>query len=328
MFFFRLSKLEYACSGKQRDNMKVFASTLLLMRRQFPSLSSLFAFEVVYRLQSVRLAANELSLTQGAVSKKIQALEEFFQQPLFERHSSGLIRTAAAELLWTRLPPCLDELEGVMLDVLASKHGGGVLNLAVVPTFATKWLMPRFPRLNESCPELTVNLTIHLDRFEFTGSGLDAGIVFGQPDTWPHCEHHLITNETQVAVCSPDFIKRHGRPKRPQDVSNFTLLHSVSRPYSWSRWFESRGMTVPGVVPGPRFELFSMVAEAAKAGLGIALLPEMFITDELRRRSLIKLFPSEKQSEGAYYFIYPNRKASIPGLVTFQQWLLNEAKTT
>jgi DNA-binding transcriptional LysR family regulator len=85
-------------------------------------------------------------------------------------------------------------------------------------------------------------------------------------------------------------------------------------------------MTVPAVVPGPRFELFSMVVEAAKAGLGIALLPEMFITDELKRRTLIKLFPAERQTDGAYYLIYPNRKASLPGLISFQEWLLDEAK--
>lgn len=311
---------------KWRDNAYRSSRFFPHMRRHFPSLSSLIAFEVVYRLQSVSTAANELSLTQSAVSKKIQLLEEFFQQPLFERHPSGLVRTAAAELLWTRLPRCLDELEGVMLEVLASKHGGGVINLAVVPTFATKWLMPRLPKLNDACPELTVNLTIRLNQFEFTGTGLDAGIVFGKPEAWPHCEHHLIANETQVVVCSPDFMKRRGRPKSPQEVTDFTLLHSASRPYAWPRWFETRGLTVPAVVPGPHFELFSMVVEAAKAGLGIALLPEMFISEELRRRTLIKLFPAERQTDGAYYFIYPNRKAALPGLISFQQWLLDEAK--
>lgn len=294
------------------------------MRRHFPSLSALIAFEVVYRLQNISAAANELALTQSAVSKKIHTLEEFFQQPLFERHSSGLHRTTAAELLWTRLTPCMDELEGVMQEVLASRHGGGVLNLAVVPTFAAKWLMPRLPKLNEANPELTVNLTIQLDRFEFTGSGIDAGIVFGRPD-WPHCEHHLIAGETQVVVCSPDFAKRHGRPKRFADLSNFTLVHSASRPYAWPHWFEKHDIAVSTVLAGPRFELFSMVTEAAKAGLGIALLPELFVTDDIRRRSLIKLFPAEKQSDGAYYFIYPKRKANIPGLISFQQWLLAEA---
>ena len=85
-------------------------------------------------------------------------------------------------------------------------------------------------------------------------------------------------------------------------------------------------MAEPAIIPGPRFELFSMVAEAAKAGVGIALLPEMFVADEIRRRSLTKLFPPEKQSDGAYYLVYPQRKASIPGLISFQRWLLEEAK--
>ncbi|PUA16928.1 LysR family transcriptional regulator [Glaciimonas sp. PCH181] len=295
------------------------------MRRNFPSLSALIAFEVVYRLQSISAAAIELSLTQSAVSKKMLALEDFFQQPLFERHSFGLNRTIAAELLWARLPRCLDELEGVMLEVLASRHGGGVLNLSVIPTFATKWLMPRLPRLKDAYPDLTINLSIQIDRFEFTGSGQDAGIVFGQPDLWPHCEHHLIAEERQVVVCSPDFIKRNKRPKRPQDIANFTLIHSTSRPYAWPHWFENHDIAITTDIPGPRFELFSMAAEAAKAGIGVALLPEMFVSDELKRRSLIKLFPSEKQVDGAYYFVYPHRKATIPGLISFQHWLLAEA---
>lgn len=296
------------------------------MRPHLPSLSTLTAFEVVYRLQSISGAAHELALTQSAVSKKIHALEAYFRQPLFERHAGGLRRTTAAELLWNRLTPCLDELEGVMTEVLAARHGGGVLNLAVAPTFAAKWLMPRLPKLYEASPELSVNLTIELERVEFSGSGIDAGIVFGRPD-WPQCEHHLIAGETQVVVCSPDFIKRHGRPKRFADLAGFTLLHSTSRQHAWPQWFEKHDMAVSGVLPGPRFELFSMVAEASKAGLGIALLPEMFVTEEIRRRALVRLFPAEAQADGAYYLIYPKRKATMPGLISFRQWLLAEAGT-
>lgn len=294
------------------------------MRRNFPALSALAAFEVVYRLQSISAAAAELALTQSAVSKKIQTLEAFFEQPLFERRAAGMHRTAAAELLWARLPPCLDELEGVMLEVLASRHGGGVLNLAVSPTFATKWLMPRLPQLYETHPDLTVNLSVELGNVEFGGSGLDAGIVFGRPE-WRNCEHHLIVEETLVPVCSPGFLRRHGRPKRRQDLPDFTLLHQTSRPQAWSQWLEPYGMEAPAILPGSHFELFSMVAEAAKAGLGIALLPEMFVADEIQRRALTKLFAPEKQSDGAYYLVYPKRKASIPGVISFKRWLLGEA---
>lgn len=297
------------------------------MRRRLPALSALAAFETVYRLLSISQAADELALTQSAVSKKIQGLEAFFAQPLFVRHTNGLRPTAAAELLWERLPPCLDELEGVMMNLLASRDGGGALNLAVVPTFATKWLLPRFPRLFESYPNLTVNLSVRLDPFEFTGSGLDLGIVFGTPsDDWRHCEYHLIMEETLVPVCSPSFIKRHGRPRRHKELQEFTLLHQTSRLYAWPLWLRQHDLVVPEVMPGPRFELFSMIAEVARAGLGIALLPEMFVVEDIRRRELTKLFSAEKNTRGAYYLIYPKRKANIPGLNVFKNWLLAQVE--
>ncbi len=302
----------------------VRSSANLTMRRNLPSLPALYAFEMVYRLQNISAAAKALAFTQSAVSKKIQALETYFEQPLFERRASGLVPTAAADLLWARLPPCLDELEGVMQEVLASRHGGGVLNLAVFPTFATKWLVPRLPLLYQAHPGLTINLKIQLSRVDFGGSGLDAGIAFGRPP-WANCEHHWIADETLVPVCSADFIARHGRPDSLRDLTRFTLLHQTSRPDTWSNWFDFHGISAPIGVPGLHFELFSMAAEAAKAGLGIGLLPAMFVADEIKRATLIALFPPEKQSDGAYYLIYPKRKAGLPGLMSFQRWLIAQA---
>ena len=298
------------------------------MRRHIPSISALAAFETVYRLRSISHAANDLALTQSAVSKKIQGLEQMLGQALFVRHASGLQPTAAADLLWEKLPPCLDELEAVMLDLLASRQGGGTLNLAVVPTFATKWLLPRLPKLYEAYPKLTVHLTVRLEQFEFVGSGLDAGIVFGMPtDAWRNCESHLLCAERLVPVCSPAFIKRHGRPRTHQDLPRYTLLHQTSRLYAWPLWLRQHDIVVPELMPGPRFELFSMISELAKAGLGIALLPEMFVAEEIRRRQLTKLFAAEQNVNGAYHLIYPRRKASMPGLGSFRTWLLQEART-
>ncbi|MFT0546767.1 LysR family transcriptional regulator [Allopusillimonas ginsengisoli] len=294
------------------------------MRPHFPSLAALAAFEIVYRRLSISEAAHELSLTQSAVSKQIKALELFFGHDLFERRARGLVATPAADLLAARLAPCLDQMEGLVREMHAVRQGGGVLKLAVVPTFATRWLMPRLRHLAQHHPNLVLNLSTQLDRFEFAGSGLDAGIIFGTPD-WPNCDYSLIATENQVVVCSPDFLQRFGRPAKRKDLSGFPLLHSASRPNAWSRWFEAHGQPEPAGISGPRFDLFSMVAEAALAGLGIALLPEILIREELKQRALVALFPVETYSEGAYYFIYPKHKAHMSGLQTFQTWLLAQA---
>ena len=293
------------------------------MRRVLPSLPALYAFEMVYKLQNISAAADALALTQSAVSKKIQALETYFDQPLFERRATGLVPTAAAELLWARLPHVLDELEGVMQEVLSSRDGGGVINLAVFPTFATKWLVPRLPLLQEAHPGLTVNLKIQLGRVDFGGTGLDAGIVFGRPG-WPQCEHHRLFGETLVPVCSPAFLARHGRPASRAQLADFTLLNQTSRADSWPNWFAAHGLPAPRKEKILDFDLFSMAVEAAKAGLGIGLLPAMFVADEIERQALVALFEPHQQSDSAYYLIYPRRKAPLQGLIAFRRWMLEQ----
>lgn len=140
--------------------------------------------DYVYRMQSISSAAQELALTQGAVSKKILALEDYFGQALFERLASGLRRTSAADRLWTRLPQCLDELEEVMAEVKSHGSCSGVLNLAVCPTFATKWLVPRLPLLYQAHPDISLNLRVQLANVHAVARGKDAGIAYGQPG-WP-----------------------------------------------------------------------------------------------------------------------------------------------
>ncbi len=291
------------------------------MRRNLPSVNALHAFEVVYRMHNISTAATELSLTQSAVSKKILALEDYFEQPLFDRQSSGMRPTPAAELLWARLPQCLDELEGVMFEVQTLVNGGGVLNLAVFPTFATKWLVPRLPLLYQSNPGLTLNLRVQLAPLDFVATGLDAGICFCEPN-WSGCEHHRLAEETLMPVCSPGYLHAKGPIERMTDLRTQTLLHQLGRPESWEKWFELNQL---GPVPGNQgmhFELFSIIVEAAKAGLGIGLLPAIFVEDEIRQGSLVPLFPAQRLSERAYYLVHPKRKASLPGLMTFKKWLL------
>ncbi|MES3021718.1 MAG: LysR substrate-binding domain-containing protein [Pseudomonadota bacterium] len=295
-----------------------------IMRRHLPTVPALHAFEVVYRRQSISAAASELALTQGAVSKKILALEEYFRQPLFERLPSGLRRTSAAELLWARLPQCLDELEAVMTEVKALDIGAGVLNLAVFPTFATKWLVPRLPLLYKTQSGLSLNLRVQLERVDFLATGLDAGITFGEP-TWPDCEHHWFANEELIPVCSPDYLASAGPINATGDLRSHPLLHLLPRTDRWDRWFEYHDHDPTAVKQGMYFELYSIVLEAVKAGLGVGLLPAIFVNDDIRKGSLIPLFGAITLSNNAYYLVYPKRRAALPSLIAFRQWLMEQA---
>lgn len=290
------------------------------MKRNLPAVSALYAFEVVYRLQSISAAARELALTQGAVSKKIIALEGYLGRTLFERQSSGLRRTSAAEMLWARLPQCLDDLEEVMADVKSLASHGHVLNLAVCPTFATKWLMPRLPLFYDDNPAVLVNLRVQLDNVDSLDAGMDAGIAFGQPG-WFGCFHYPIASEELLPICSPRYLDTHGPITRVHDLHRQTLLHQRTRSDHWERWFRLHGSHCYSQQKNMCFELFSLVVEATKAGLGVGLLPAIFIQEELRNGDLIALFDAVSVSTDAYYLICPQNKAAHPSLITFKNWI-------
>ena len=294
------------------------------MRRNLPSVTVLHAFEVVYRLKSISAAAQVLALTQGAVSKKILALEEYFGQALFERQASGLHRTSAAERLWSRLPQCLDALEEIMADVKAPASRSGVLNLAVCPTFATKWLVPRLPLLYQQHPDISLNLRVQLDNVDVLASGIDAGITFGQPG-WEGCDHYLIANEDLIPVCSSDYLKTYGPIRTIAELQAHTRLYQMTRLNHWERWFAAHGVPMGPVAPQKcmYFELFSIVMEAAKAGLGVGLLPAIFVQDEIKNGSLVDLFDAVSLSDDGYYLICPKHKAGLPALDAFRLWVMS-----
>lgn len=292
------------------------------MRRNLPTVTALYAFEAVYRMQSISAAAQALALTQGAVSKKILALEDYFGKALFERQASGLRRTQAAETLWTRLPQCLDELEQVMAEVKSAASCNGELNLAVCPTFATKWLVPRLPLLYEAHPGLSLKLRVQLANVDFLASGIDAGITFGTPG-WTGCDHDLIANEGLIAVCSPAYLKASGPIRNILDLRCHTLLHQQTRPDHWERWFAFHGAACAAPQKGMFFELFSLVMEAAKAGLGVGLIPAIFVQEEIEHGNLVALFDPVSLSDDGYYLICPKGRSALPSLAAFRAWVMS-----
>jgi LysR family glycine cleavage system transcriptional activator len=273
------------------------------MRRKIPSTAALSAFEAAARHQSFTKAADELAVTQSAICRQIGALEEFLGVPLFRRSRRGVVLTDAGMEYSRKVTSRLDEVERDALELMAKGGAGGALELGVVPTFATKWLLPRLPLFAQEHPGITVNLSSRTRPFLFDETPLDAAIYAGEA-TWPGTEGLFLMREHLVAVCSPSL----GRP----DWRRHTLLQSSTRPYAWRDWFASRGMEVESDMSGPRFELFSMLAEAAAHGMGIALLPRFLIDDELER--------------GVLVLAYPEQKSENQALTAFRTWLDAQAR--
>ena len=295
------------------------------MRRTLPSTAALAAFESAARHQSFTKAADELAVTQSAVCRQIGTLEAFLGVKLFRRSSRGVALTEAGVTYSRQVTARLDEVERDTLDLMAKGGQGGTLELGVVPTFATKWLLPRLPDFVAQHPDITVNMTSRTRPFLFDDTPFDAAIGAGEA-LWPGTDGVFLMHEHMVPVASPTYLaaRKRGRSTEP-DWSRCTLLQQSTRPYAWRQWFNSRGVQVEADMAGPRLELFSMQVEAAIHGLGVALVPRLMIDDELTRGLLRPASPHQSLSDRSYHLIYPERKAEHATLAVFRGWLQRQA---
>lgn len=289
-----------------------------VQRRLLPSTSALAAFEAVARLGSFTAAAQELDLTQGAVSRQISMLEEQFGRRLFERDSRNVRLSTAGEIYAEAVRAALGQLRDAALGLMSNRHSG-MLNLAILPTFGTRWLMRLIPDFVAKNPDITINFVTRIGRFDFARERLDAAIHHGQPD-WPDADSTLLMRETVMPVVSPEFLASRAITTAA-DISRLPLLHMATRPGAWSEWFEEQGLSAP-TGPGMQFEQFGTVAQACMAGLGVALLPQVLIAGELQRGQLVPTPGQPMQSRSAYYLVVPHDKRGHPPVASFRDWLL------
>jgi len=290
------------------------------MRKKIPSTAALLAFEAAARHQSFTRAADELALTQSAICRQIAGLEAFLGVALFRRTRRGVQLTEAGEGYARQVSPRLDAIERDTLSVMAHQGTADALDLAVVPTFATRWLIPRLGGFQARHPEIVVNMSTQTRPFLFDQTEFDAAIYFGDAG-WPGTEAHFLMHEYPVPVCSPALPgAREGMT--PAEVAGLPLLQQSTRPYAWRQWFEAAGVKAARDMAGMRLELFSMLAQAAIERMGVALIPPFLIQRELADGVLITPCARSFPSTRAYYLIVPERKAERPALTCFREWLV------
>lgn len=293
------------------------------MRRKIPSTAALAAFEAAARHQSYTKAAEELAVTQSAVCRQIAALEDFLGVRLFQRSRRGVALTEAGQRYGRQVRARLDEVERDALELMSRGAEGVALELGVVPTFATKWLLPRLPDFTRAHPAIQVHLTARTRPFLFDDTPFHAAIHAGT-GAWPGTESLFLLPESLVAVASPALAASR-RSFAPADWPGVTLLQQGTRPYAWRDWFAAQGLRVEGDLAGPRLELFSMLAEAAIRGMGVALVPPFLVEDELARGLLLTVSRQAVPSGRAYRLIYPERESGSAALRTFGAWLQQQA---
>ncbi len=294
------------------------------MRRKIPSTAALVAFESAARHQSFTKAAEELSLTQSAICRQIGGLESFLNVELFRRSRRGVVLTEAGVAYSRKVAAQLDAVERDTLALMGNQ-GTASIELAVVPTFGTQWLLPRLRAFQQLHPEVTVHLTNRTRPFLFADTHFDAAIYYGDAE-WSGTQAHFLMHEHLLPVCSPALLG--DAPADAARIAALPLLQQTTRPYAWRQWFAAQGMNVARDMTGPRLELFSMLAQAAQHEMGIALIPPFLIQRELKDGSLvIALDRAVPNNDRAYYLMVPERKAESSALKAFRDWLLVQAAT-
>ena len=294
------------------------------MRRKIPGTDLLIAFETAARHQSFTRAAEELSLTQSAVCRQILALEDTLGVQLFNRIKKRVTLSEAGLLYARQVRENLKRIEHDTLSLMAHRGMGGVVELAVIPTFATRWLIPRLADFHAQHPGVTLDLTTRAEPFLFNDTPFDAAIHFGDP-VWPGAITEYLFGEKIVPVCSPGLVGEQ-LPVAPATLEKLPLLHQSSRPDAWRQWFELAGMSNVNAMGGSRYELFSMLVEAAKAGLGVALVPRFFVLKEVAAGELVIPCTQILQNPRSYYLVYPEDRTESAPLQIFCEWLRDQAQ--
>ncbi|TPE61838.1 LysR family transcriptional regulator [Sandaracinobacter neustonicus] len=290
-------------------------------RRFLPPMGVLNSFAAAARLGSFSAAGAEVGLTQSAVSRQIALLEDALQRPLFDRAGRRISLNADGQSYADEIAPALDRIRRATAR-LASRRPANELNIATLPSFGMRWLAPRLPRLSARHPDLVVNFAARSIPFDLSTEGFDAAIHFGLPD-WPDATHDFLFREQALPVCAPGWLQTHPIHV-PEDFLNTPLLFQSSRRSAWDRWLAHAGVDAPPVSPGPVFEHFLMLAQAAAAGSGAALIPSFLIEPELAAGTLVCPLHIPLSTDEAYWLVHPRGGAANPALERFRAWLADE----
>ena len=296
-----------------------------LTRTQVPDPTLLQAFECAARHGSFTKAADELSLTQSAVSRQIKTLEAQLGVTLFERVRKRVILSAAGHQLLPQISRLLAQSEELVMTARAIAAGDDVLSIATLPTFGNRWLMPRLPDFMARHPGLMVDVASRSRPFDLTAEHFDLAIHYGQP-VWAQATCKYLCSETILPVASPALLQR-AHVSRPQDLEKTPLLQLATRPGLWAEWFQLQGIDSQNAYKGSRFDEFSMIIEAAVRDVGIALLPLYLIENEIESGKLQIVFDRPMSTDNAYYIVLPYGKQDQSMGQAFQSWLLDQVRS-
>jgi len=297
-------------------------------RRRLPPLNALRAFEAAARHLNFSRAADELSVTPGAVSQQIQNLEDYVGVALFKRTPKGLLLTDPAQIALPALREAFDRLAEAA-SMLTAAVDGRRLTVSVAPSFAAKWLVPRLGRFEALHPLVDVWVSAGMELVDFNSGEVDIAIRYGA-GRYPGLEVSRLMQETVIAVASPALLASQPLEELG-DLSRQILLHDGSPDADescpdWTMWLAARGVRGVDGSRGPRFNQSSLVIEAAVGGRGVALAKRALAQADLDAGRLVAPFQIATAVDFAYYLVHPKAKGRLPQVKAFVAWLTAEAE--
>jgi LysR family glycine cleavage system transcriptional activator len=291
------------------------------MRPRLPPLNNLKAFEAAARHESFTRAAEELCVTQGAVSQQVKALEDGLGIKLFNRERQRLVITEAGRDYLLTVRDALDRL-AVGTERLLQRQTAGVLTVSTSPDFAAKWLVHRLGHFAEAHSDIDLRVSATLHHVDFAREEVDLAVRHGDGN-WPGHETVQLSAEQLFAVCSPTLLSGRRRLAKPADIPKFPLIHLDSRA-DWTNWLRAVGVDDADATHGPVLNRASMVIDAAINGQGVALARTTLAAWDLINRRLVRPFPDSLPLSKTYWIICPKATSNVPKIATFRNWLLAE----
>lgn len=294
------------------------------MRRKIPSSTALQAFEAAARHGNFARASEELSLTEGAISRQIARLESLLNCRLFDRMGSRVKLNPVGARYAHHVRETLDRLERDTQYIMGMPEGSKSLDIAVLPTFSSRWLIPRRNGFKSLYPDITLNIAARTDPFILPGSGFDAVIHF-EHSAWAGMRIQFLFQENLVPVCHPALLTNNDVNEQ---LNELPRIHRRQNPDAWHHYTRESGITLDNPAQGVRYDLHEMAIAAVMAGQGVALIPHMYIENELSRGMLVSPWPASESLSKKFCLVKPTETGiNEAALENFERWLLAEMNT-
>ncbi len=291
------------------------------MRRKIPSNTSLQAFDAAARHGSFARAAEELSLTEGAISRQITRLESLLDCKLFDRTGSRVKLNPVGARYAYHVHETLERLERDTQYIMGMPEGSKSLDIAVLPTFSSRWLIPRLNGFNALYPDITLNIAARTDPFILTGSGFDAVVHFEHP-AWAGMRMQFLFQEKLVPVCHPALLTDKDIYEQ---LNELPRIHRRQNPDAWHHYSRESEIILDNPAQGVRYDLHEMAIAVVMAGQGVALVPRMYVENELRRGELVSPWPESVTLSKKFCLVKPTETGiNEAALEDFAHWLLAE----